>query len=311
MGAIVALPTAINSFPAKDSDINSCDVAPSETAGPFPIHSPADLVRANIISDRGGVALLVTLTVVNQNCDPVSGVYVDIWHCDSQGDYSEYGGTQMQTTDYTDKHFLRGRQTTDSNGQVSFISIYPGWYKGRAPHIHVEILDTTENSIKITQIAFPKDVCDTVYATDGYKGTADTLNENDNVFSDSLDGNMADSATGNTTDGYTLTKVIGVNYSVTGINDEQTLPEGFELKQNYPNPFNPTTTIQYSIPSDAFVRLTIFNTLGKEVAALVNTNKAAGTYEVQFNAKNLSSGTYFYRIIAGNYSQTKQMLLLK
>lgn len=118
------------------------------------------------------------------------------------------GGTQMQQTDYSSENFLRGRQTTDANGQVSFISIFPGWYSGRAPHIHIEVLDANENSIRVTQIAFPKDVCDTVYSSSSYRGQADTQNANDNVFSDSVDGNMLDSITGNTTDGYTLLKNI-------------------------------------------------------------------------------------------------------
>ncbi|HEX9826630.1 MAG TPA: intradiol ring-cleavage dioxygenase [Flavobacteriaceae bacterium] len=225
MGAIVAVPTAIlsctkedaigeetDSSTETDTDTNSCTVSPSETAGPFPIKTPADLVRENIVGNRSGVALLITLAIQDQsnNCQPISGVYVDLWHCDSNGEYSEYGGTQMQSTDYTNDHFLRGRQTTDSNGQASFISIFPGWYNGRAPHIHVEILDTNENSIRVTQIAFPKDVCDTVYATSGYNGEANTSNESDTVFSDSLEGNMLDSITGNTTDGYTLLKTIVV-----------------------------------------------------------------------------------------------------
>ena len=116
----------------------------------------------------------------------------------------------MQAEDFTDVHFLRGRQKTDANGQVSFISIFPGWYRGRAPHIHVEILDSSENSIRVTQIAFPEDITDTVYATDGYNGTADTSNNSDNVFANSLEGNMADDLSGNTSDGYTLTKTIVV-----------------------------------------------------------------------------------------------------
>ena len=225
MGAIVAIPTTIlsctkedtfseetDSSTETDTDTNSCTISPSETAGPFPIKTPADLVRENIVGNRSGVALLITLAIQDQsnNCQPISGVYVDLWHCDSNGEYSEYGGTQMQSTDYTNDHFLRGRQTTDSNGQASFISIFPGWYNGRAPHIHVEILDTNENSIRVTQIAFPKDVCDTVYATSGYNGEANTSNESDTVFSDSLEGNMLDSITGNTTDGYTLLKTIVV-----------------------------------------------------------------------------------------------------
>ncbi len=139
-------------------------------------------------------------------------VLVDIWHCDKDGYYSEYKGSGYSSTqvDNTDKHFLRGRQTTDDNGQVSFISIFPGWYQSRAPHIHIEVLNSSEQSIRVTQIAFPKDVCDLVYASSGYHGSADTLNEKDNVFSDSVDGNLADSLTGNTSDGYTLLKSIVV-----------------------------------------------------------------------------------------------------
>ncbi|GLB52456.1 protocatechuate dioxygenase [Neptunitalea chrysea] len=227
MGTIVALPRVISSCTAEDDTITetssdttdtesnsdaNCELSPSETAGPFPILSPADLVRANIISDRAGIALLITLTVQDQSddCNPLAGVYVDIWHCDADGNYSEYGGSQMQSTDYTDKHFLRGRQTTDDNGQVSFISIFPGWYSGRAPHIHLEVLDSNENSLRVSQIAFPEDICETVYDTSDYHGSADTENDTDNVFSDSLDGNIADSLTGNTTDGYTLLKTIVV-----------------------------------------------------------------------------------------------------
>jgi len=214
LGAIVAIPTVISSC-SKDDDSTgsgSCTTSPHETEGPFPILTPSQLVRASIIGNRTGVALLMTLTIQDKSegCTPLSGVLVDVWQCDKDGNYSQYGGTQMQPTDYTNENFLRGRQTTDSNGQVSFISIFPGWYIGRAPHIHVEILSESGSSLLVTQIAFPKSVCDTVYATTGYKGTADTLNENDNVFSDSLSGNMADSVTGNTTDGYTLLKTIVV-----------------------------------------------------------------------------------------------------
>jgi len=74
----------------------------------------------------------------------------------------------------------------------------------------LEVLDASEKSIRTTQIAFPKSVCDTVYCTSNYNGEADTLNSSDNVFSNSIDGNMADSVLGNTTDGYTLLKTIVV-----------------------------------------------------------------------------------------------------
>lgn len=209
LGAVVALPSSIACSTNGDPD-SACALSPSETIGPFPIKTPADLVRENIISDRTGVALLITLTVQDKSngCKPLAGVFVDIWHCDADGNYSEYGANQLQAADYRAVHFLRGRQTTDANGVASFISIFPGWYPGRAPHIHLEILDANENSIRVTQIAFPDDVSDAVYASPGYQGPADTSNNGDNIFANSLDGNMADSVTGNPTDGYTLLKTI-------------------------------------------------------------------------------------------------------
>lgn len=89
------------------------------------------------------------------------------------------------------------------------------------------------------------------------------------------------------------------------------VPKDFELSQNYPNPFNPSTTIEYSIPKDANVSLKIFDVLGKEVATLENSHKSAGTYIVNWNASNFSSGIYFYRITAGNFTETKKMFLVK
>lgn len=189
----------------------SCSVSPSETKGPFPIKTPSQLVLENIKSDRIGVALLINLVIGNKNnnCSPLAGVLVDVWHCDKDGNYSEYGGTSMQQTDYTSVHFLRGRQTTDSKGEVSFLSIFPGWYQGRAPHIHVDVLSASGSSLLVTQIAFPETISSTVYSSTNYAahGQADTSNTKDNVFSDSLADELA-TLTGNLTDGYTLSKTI-------------------------------------------------------------------------------------------------------
>jgi hypothetical protein len=100
---------------------------------------------------------------------------------------------------------------------------------------------------------------------------------------------------------------------ITGVKDEKKfLPICFSLQQNYPNPFNPTTTIQYAIPKPEHVSLKVYNILGKEVAELVNENKQAGNYSVLFSANSgYSSGVYFYRITAGEYSETKKLVLLK
>lgn len=102
-----------------------------------------------------------------------------------------------------------------------------------------------------------------------------------------------------------------IGNSVTGVDQEQELINEFALLQNYPNPFNPTTTIQFSIPGSQFATLKVYDILGREVKILVNEVKSPGTYEVKFNGSDLSSGTYFYKITVGNFTQTKKMLLVK
>jgi hypothetical protein len=89
------------------------------------------------------------------------------------------------------------------------------------------------------------------------------------------------------------------------------LPTQFILNQNYPNPFNPTTTINYSVPKSGIVKIKVYDLLGREVATIVNENKPAGNYNIEFNASKLTSGIYFYRMEAGSFSQTKKLLLLK
>jgi hypothetical protein len=88
-------------------------------------------------------------------------------------------------------------------------------------------------------------------------------------------------------------------------------PNGFVLEQNYPNPFNPSTRIKFAIAGKQFVSLKVYDVLGNEIAALVNEVKPAGTYEVEFEANNLSAGVYYYTIVTNNFVQTKKMILLK
>lgn len=108
-------------------------------------------------------------------------------------------------------------------------------------------------------------------------------------------------------------KEVGVGFNPQPI---ATIPTKYSLQQNYPNPFNPTTTIRYSIPNDGVVTLKVYNINGQEVATLVNEQKKAGKYEIVFDAKSalgssLASGVYLYRVKAGNFSETKKMIVLK
>lgn len=95
------------------------------------------------------------------------------------------------------------------------------------------------------------------------------------------------------------------------VNVTTELPSGYQLSQNYPNPFNPSTTINFSIPENSFVKLRVFDMLGREVESLVNEQLSAGSYLFDFNAENLNSGIYFYSIEAGSFIDTKKMILVK
>jgi protocatechuate 3,4-dioxygenase beta subunit len=202
---------------------------PEETAGPYPgdgsnganALTRSGIVRSDIRSSltTGNIAAGVPLTLqlqlvnVNANCTFLEGYAIYLWHCDREGRYSMY------SNGVTSEDYLRGVQATDAEGKVTFQSIFPGCYSGRWPHIHFEIYPSlatatnANNKIHTSQLAFPEDVCDTVYASSGYSQSVNNLSRvslsSDNVFRDGADEQLA-SATGNVTDGYLATLVVGI-----------------------------------------------------------------------------------------------------
>jgi len=93
--------------------------------------------------------------------------------------------------------------------------------------------------------------------------------------------------------------------------EENILPSEYSLSQNYPNTFNPTTKIRYEIPEGSFITIKVYDVLGREISTLLNEEKPAGSYEVEFEASQLTSGIYFYRLQAGSFVETKKMVLMK
>jgi len=164
-----------------------------------------DLFRSDIRDGKSGTLLTLTIKVVNVNsgCTAVSGANVEIWHCDVSGNYSQYGTQTTQT-------YLRGIQTTNSSGEVTFTTIYPGWYQGRATHIHAEVT-IGGRSVKVTQIAFPESVNNTVHASGVYasRGSNPTSNASDGIFADSLSAELV-TPIGSVASGYAATFQIGV-----------------------------------------------------------------------------------------------------
>jgi protocatechuate 3,4-dioxygenase beta subunit len=189
---------------ATGSTNAACAVTPNETAGPYP--SLVDLYRSDIREGKTGTLLTLTVKVVNVNagCAAVANADVEVWHCDSAGNYSEYG---TQTT----QNYLRGIQTTNSSGEVMLTTIYPGWYQGRATHIHLEV-KTGGVSRKTTQIAFPESINATVYRSGVYapRGSNPTSNLSDGIFADSLSSELV-TPSGDPTSGYTASCQVAIS----------------------------------------------------------------------------------------------------
>lgn len=204
---------------------------PQETNGPYPadgtngvdVLNQSGIVRSDIRSslDGGataeGVPLTFTFTLsdlANDNA-AYAGAAVYVWHCDAAGLYSMYSDAVIDET------YLRGIQVADAQGQVTFTTIVPGCYSGRWTHIHFEVYPdaasatNVSNQIATSQVAFPQDMLDAVYALDTYPGSARNLAQigslsNDNVFSDGWDLEMG-TFTGDTSTGYVGTLAVAID----------------------------------------------------------------------------------------------------
>jgi protocatechuate 3,4-dioxygenase beta subunit len=322
LGMAVAAPSLLRAGKtSEEAALTVCSVTNSETAGPFPTHIPSSYVLSNIVSDRTGIPLTVNITInnTNANCGPLAGAIVDIWHCDKDGNYSEYGGTGMQPTNYTTYHFLRGRQTTNASGVVSFTTIFPGWYTGRATHIHVHVYNAAGTSLLVTQIAFPEGTNSAVVlvnasTANGYtKGmTGYTYNASDNVFSDGVTNELS-SVSGSVAAGYALTHTIFAAGPVLGI--EELSGQNYEIGQNYPNPFVDKTTIPLQLELNSKVTLAIYDLNGRLIATPIKNDFQAGTNNIVLdrNTLPLSSGYYIYKVTVdnanGSFTQNKKMLV--
>ena len=197
----------------------ACAIIPQETQGPYPllaILSNAAMVRQDITEGKTGVPLTLRLKLVNVNgsCAPIANAAVYVWHCDKDGVYSGYStSTNGNTLGQT---FLRGIQVSDTNGEVTFTTIYPGWYAGRITHVHFQIYLADNLQVTATatsQIAFPLADTTAVYNSTLYvsrgQNTSVTSFAADNVFSDGTTYQMA-ALTGDAANGYTATLTVGI-----------------------------------------------------------------------------------------------------
>lgn len=175
---------------AQDLPVD-CVVSPELTEGPYFVD--VGLNRSDIRADTAGGAVregamltlaLAVAQVANNACTPLANALVDIWHCDAEGVYS---GVTDRSFDTTSQDFLRGQQVTDANGQVQFVTIYPGWYSGRAVHIHFKVRSAADGGGTwefTSQFFFDDAFTDQVYTAAPYSSRTgrDTLNSNDGIF---------------------------------------------------------------------------------------------------------------------------------
>ena len=157
---------------------DSCPLTPEQTEGPF--YFDPKLLRSDIKEGRPGVPLLLRVQVVDTtDCAAFANARVDVWHCDSAGVYSGYDSERS-----AGETFLRGTQRADAQGVVSFATIYPGWYEGRATHIHCKAIAADGREVT-TQFYFPDELSDSVYRDPAYaasRGGRRTTNADDGLF---------------------------------------------------------------------------------------------------------------------------------
>ncbi len=211
----------------------TCSEIPDETAGPYPgdgsngkqVLTQDGVVRSDIRSSFGastttvdGIPLTVHLDVsdTSAGCDPLVGAAVYLWHADPQGRYSMY------SSGVTGENYLRGVQETDADGRVTFTTVLPGCYDGRWPHIHFEVypdlasITSARNSVKTSQLAFPKAMVSAAYAaaSSSYPSSSSNLSrvslEDDNVFGDDDGVHQVATVTGDPTTGYVATLAVPV-----------------------------------------------------------------------------------------------------
>jgi protocatechuate 3,4-dioxygenase beta subunit len=228
------------SDPGSGAGSGACIANASETNGPYPsdgsntvngmvsnVLQESGVVRSDIRPGFGsstgiaeGVPLTLTLKVLNSNnsCAALSGYAVYAWHCTRDGMYSLYSAAVR------DENYLRGVQVSDSNGEVTFTTVFPGCYAGRYPHIHFEVYPSLSmatlytNRILTSQLAFERDLCSAIYQNaSGYSASLDNLTgvtiASDGVFGDNSAAQMAQmtaAVSGSVAAGYTGSIVVGV-----------------------------------------------------------------------------------------------------
>jgi protocatechuate 3,4-dioxygenase beta subunit len=287
---------------------NACPtLIPSETEGPFPLDLTANtaFLRKAINETKTGTAMTVKIRVIGaSNCLPMKNVRVNIWHCDKDGLYSGYSGSN--NPGQAGLTYCRGYQFTDNNGVATFTTIFPGWYSGRICHIHFKVTVSSAYAA-VSQLTFPIAEKNALYAASSalYTKGADPLTfASDNIFSDGYVLQLA-TLTKNTAGGYDSFLEVTVNGTgTTGVGHaEKENVKQFSIGQNFPNPFEKNTTIPFKLINGGDVTIDLYDLSGRKVATLLNEkNMLSGEHQcpVNFPKLGLATENYMYQIEVKN-----------
>jgi len=290
-----------------------CAIIPTEVAGPFPLDLSTNnfYLRQNIIEDREGKQLNLKMKIIgSENCYPMRNVRVNIWHCDKDGNYSGYGNQTGQT-------YLRGYQMTDANGEVEFITIFPGWYPGRVCHIHFQVY-VSASYAAISQFTFDHDAVNNVYKFNSSiytRGEDPQMPETDGAFSDGYNLQLASLEPNSGTGGYdALLSVTVQGEGTVGVSHiERQTSRHLIMEQNFPNPFLNETRIPFKLKFASKVKFELWGIEGKRILEIDKGRLSAGDHEIVINLKSLEllPANYLYQIeIENNSGQFKTCKLM-
>jgi protocatechuate 3,4-dioxygenase beta subunit len=185
---------ALDALGADAETTATCVLTPEVTEGPYWIDNK--LTRRDIREGKPGLPLVLEFTIVNaKTCRPINGADVEIWHCDALGNYSGYdsgssgggpgGGPGGHATPTSSTRYLRGHQRSNAAGKASFLTVFPGWYQGRTPHIHMKVhVGSADRVVHTGQVFFNESVTAAVYKQAPYSshGQPDTSHARDMIF---------------------------------------------------------------------------------------------------------------------------------
>jgi len=317
-GTVIASKTVIanRKLPSGPPPPN-CVIIPTETAGPFPLDLTENqtFFRQDIREDRTGVRHDLKLKIIGSaNCEPMPNVRVNIWHCDKDGNYSGYSSQSGLT-------YLRGYQLTDANGEVTFTTIFPGWYTGRICHIHFQVWVSSVYAA-ISQLTYPIPEKNAIYASNPsiYTKGADPLSYNqDGIFNDGYAYQLANITANTDTGGYdSYLEVTVQGTGITALREAEPETGGhFKLLQNQPNPFFEKTIVPFILNTSSDVTLEIWDLAGKKRAEIVKGGLTTGNHQIEVNLSSLHlpNATYVYQLVVNNakgiFRQSKVMTVVK